>query len=452
MSRSWLLPLLTFIALGSALVAAAEPPAPRLDRGEIETLRTMLDDAREMLRDDYLPKDRFNADFVQRCREADAQLRQVESYSAGFMLIASTLQTLDPRIYFLPPPRAGRVDYGWNFRVVGQEAYIVQVDRESDAARQGLKPGDKLLAIEGIALQRDTAFAVDYLFHWVSPRGGLRLVVQSPGEEPRELSLASTVRPPRKLHQETRGRSVVLRRVPTASDWQRWQDVQSGGKFVRRFGDVAVWRALALEADLPAIKAGLAEIRGAQSLILDLRGNACYDHEHAELLLDALFTQGFEAGRIDRGRGHPDEKIKVSGSAQALTGTVVVLVDERTSFYAELIARVLQQKQRAVIMGDRTRGRVLEQIVYGAARGAAFNFNVAGLVVPHGEVVLADGSKLDGVGVTPDYLLLPRAEDFAQRRDPVLSRALALLKQKLSPEEAFALLRMPYEDEDDYVE
>ena len=52
---------------------------------------------------------------------------------------------------------------------------------------------------------------------------------------------------------------------------------------------------------------------------------------------------------------------------------------------------------------------------------------------------MSDGQSLERVGVTPDELLLPTAEDLAARRDIVLTRAVELAGGKIDPVKAGAL-------------
>jgi C-terminal processing protease CtpA/Prc len=53
---------------------------------------------------------------------------------------------------------------------------------------------------------------------------------------------------------------------------------------------------------------------------------------------------------------------------------------------------------------------------------------------------MADGKSLEGVGVLPDELLLPKPEEIAGKRDPVLARAAAMLGADFDPAKAWSLL------------
>lgn len=59
--------------------------------------------------------------------------------------------------------------------------------------------------------------------------------------------------------------------------------------------------------------------------------------------------------------------------------------------------------------------------------------------VTDGDLIMTDGKSLEGQGVIPDELLLPKPADLAAKRDPVLARAMSLVGLIVSPEKAGAL-------------
>jgi C-terminal processing protease CtpA/Prc len=63
-----------------------------------------------------------------------------------------------------------------------------------------------------------------------------------------------------------------------------------------------------------------------------------------------------------------------------------------------------------------------------------------GIQVLVAELLMPDGKSLERVGISPDEPLLPQPEDIANKRDPVLARAAAILGANIDPEKAGALM------------
>ena len=62
-------------------------------------------------------------------------------------------------------------------------------------------------------------------------------------------------------------------------------------------------------------------------------------------------------------------------------------------------------------------------------------------------LTMRDGKSLEDIGVTPDEIVLPTADDLAQNRDPLLSRAASLLGKQITPDEAYKLLRQKTQEQ-----
>jgi len=67
-----------------------------------------------------------------------------------------------------------------------------------------------------------------------------------------------------------------------------------------------------------------------------------------------------------------------------------------------------------------------------------------GAFIADADLMMVDRKSLEHVGVGPDIVILPTAQDLANDRDPVLAKAAGLVGVKLSPEEAATAI--PYED------
>lgn len=96
----------------------------------------------------------------------------------------------------------------------------------------------------------------------------------------------------------------------------------------------------------------------------------------------------------------------------------MVLIDGGTRSGKEVVARALQRHKRAQLVGERTAGAVVA--------GQPFLLADHSLLFLAVEDILADGERLEGVGVKPD-VQVPAGLEYAEGRDPQLERALDLL-------------------------
>ena len=113
---------------------------------------------------------------------------------------------------------------------------ITAVKNGSDAAAKGLKPGDQILAIEGFRPTRDTWWKLNYAFHTLAPRSGIKLVVVSPGAQPRELMVMSIVKNLPKNYDFTGGSDIwdVIRQEQDEDERMMTRSVE--------LKDVLVWK------------------------------------------------------------------------------------------------------------------------------------------------------------------------------------------------------------------
>jgi C-terminal processing protease CtpA/Prc len=421
----------TLLVAALSVLTATTTFAERPSTLALQQITTELGDARELIYKHYFPPANIPDDFRKRFDPAYKAIRQAENIGDAYATAADLLASVDPRIRLYPGIKVNRIDYGWTYAIIGNDAYVVQLDQDGHARELGLKLGDRILALEGIALNRSSAQDLYYLINTLTPRTVLRVLAQSPNEEPRWLAIKSTVRPAWK-HKADGTRDL------SREEQRDYRDRRLAKNQIRTLGDIAIWRPEQLSYE-PLIKDAMKLVAPSSSLIIDLRHTYLRDHQSALRLLSDLFTDRFSVGRIDRAVWDID--LTIAGHKNAFQGTVLILINYETSMHAEFIAHVLQARQRAVLIGDRTMGRVFHEGFFNAMRGdrRSSQVNVSQLAIPEGDFILDDGTILHGQGVPPDYQIFPTADDIANRRDPVLSKAVELLKGTLSPEEAYTL-------------
>jgi len=152
--------------------------------------------------------------------------------------------------------------------------------------------------------------------------------------------------------------------------------------------------------------------RGAEGLVLDLRGNGGGLLSEA-VLVSSVFIEDGEIVSV-RGRSRPERTQEAEGDAIDADVPVVVLVDGGSASASEIVTGALRDRGRATVVGTNTFGKGLVQEVEPLSNGGYLDITVANYYLPSGKTITARGLK-------PDV----RAEDNPRtRRDEALPKAL----------------------------
>ena len=130
-------------------------------------------------------------------------------------------------------------------------------------------------------------------------------------------------------------------------------------------------------------------------VILDLRGNP------GGLLVEATDVAGafLNGGTIVEFfmPGKSPEIFNATGDGDSKT-PLVVLIDRGTASAAEIVAAALQDRNRAVIVGERTFGKAAVQDLTELSNGSAIELTIGYYLTP-------SGKRLEGQGLDPDILV-----------------------------------------------
>lgn len=424
------------VVMGAVCLPGQSQNFSRVDR---EQARTMLKDVASDIRQHYYDAKFHGVDLEAKVREGMERIAQAPSYDVASTDIAAFFETLnDSHSFYVPPGHFTKQEYGWRFQMVGSKCLVTQVNPKSDAAAKGLKPGDQVLTIEGFTPERDSLIRLKNVINTLMPMRSLTVDVLDSSNHLRKLSLMAQMKTGKqvsdsmdltggdqwmkRLEQERQLRSVRVRYKEAGSDLL----IVKLPEFV--------------ETELEVDEL-LAKARKHKSLILDLRGSPGGSEETLQYLLGGLFNREIKiADRISRTETKPLST--KHGSHAVFSGNVVVLVDSQSASASELFARTIQIQKRGTVMGDRTAGATMEAEHYFHKTGINPVFYY-GASITVADLILPDGKSLEHAGVTPDITALPSSSDLQNNRDPVLSRAAALLGVELSAEDACKLF--PYE-------
>jgi C-terminal processing protease CtpA/Prc len=182
------------------------------------------------------------------------------------------------------------------------------------------------------------------------------------------------------------------------------------------------------------VDAILGKMRKHKAVIFDLRDNPGGFESTLQRLVGCLFQ--YDIKMFDRVGRDSTKPVSASGRhSDAFTGRFAVLIDSKSASASELFARIVQLQRRGFVIGDRSSGKVMEAQFY--SHDLSIDWAALyGASITRADLLMSDGKTLEHVGVEPDILILPTAQDLAASRDPVLAKACKLLGTPISPEEA----------------
>ncbi len=362
----------------------------------------MFDEVWRIVNEKYLYADFGGIDWEglypeYRTRIMRAQSRD-EFYTAMIDLVA---QLNDNHSRFVPPAdvetedavasgREIRFGIGVIVQPKPDGGFVQQVFPESPAARADIRPRDRIVAVNGRPyipsdgdLQGDIGTSV-------------RLTIARPGAKLRDVLLT---------RQEVRA-SVLpyYRRFPGDIGY-----VSIPTLWVHDMGEQVSGALTDLVAGGP--------LRG---LIIDLRSNR---GGWGEVLSGILshFVRGQVGVFFGRDYVRPlVVNLPAGPDMRNLSAGLVVLVDEETASYAEVLAAVLQAEAGAIVVGARSAGNTETIYAHALRDGSRLWLAQEGFR-------LRDGADLEGRGVIPDVLLEVDWTRYSEDDDPQLLEALRLL-------------------------
>jgi C-terminal processing protease CtpA/Prc len=427
---------ITLVFLSSAILHSQQKT--KMDSINRDRSRAILRDAYENLKKHYYDSKFHGVDIDAGYKDFDAKIQNASSLSQAFGLVAGYLDALnDSHTFFEPPSRPYRVDYGYRMQIFGENCFITRVRPGTDAESK-VHPGDQVIGFNNFAVNRGDLWKMSYYFDDLSPQKASLLALRTPQGEEKQITVDAKVRELKK----------VLDLTGESGDWDLWQMVRDSQNYdhaVRQryyeMGDVMIWKMPEFFLDDAETDHVFAIARKHKALVLDLRGNPGGEIATLEHMLGNVFDHDVKvADRVGRKEMKPE--IAKTRGGSAFSGKLVVLVDSGSASAAELFPRVVQLEHRGVVVGDRTMGAVMEARGYSASQGMDTKI-FYGFSITEADLIMKDGKTIEHVGVTPDEIVIPTAQDLSAGRDPALSHAAELAGLAIDPTAAEKLF--PFE-------
>lgn len=265
---------------------------------------------------------------------------------------------------------------------------VVRVIAGSPALKAGVRPGDRILAADGVPVSREMS----------------RVDRQQDSTRLAASHVALT------LARAPFGDTVQVRVERTA--WHA-PAVSEQGMLADSVGYVRLSTISAKSADELEHSVDALVQRGAEALVLDLRGNTGGLFEEGVRAASLFLPRGVVVSSLV-GRGGSDVQPHRARHSRWSDLPLTVLVDERTASAAEVIAAALHDHGRALLVGTPTYGKGVVQRVLRLSPDLSLRLTTARWLTPNGvslERRTGKGAAARG-GLIPDVLL-----DDAVRRD-----------------------------------
>ena len=395
----------------SAPTATPEPTAlPEATATPSEPLTSeqrdqLFNDVWTTVNDNYLYPDFNGVDWEQVRRDFAPQVQAAVSDADFYTVLSAMVDKLnDDHSRFAPPEDAryeDAISSGTDTYVgIGvlsvtetNAALVTLVFADSPAAEAGIERGDRIISVDGQPFTD---------VNQIRGEAGttVQLTVRGPQAESRELTLT---------------RRAIQGKITPSS--RRLPNAPAIGYVLipSLFADDMHTQVI---SQLAALKTGDVPLNG---LILDLRSNGGGWRNVLQGIL-AQFTSGNVGDFFNGGETSP---LEIAPGAEFETYhrlPLVVLVDNASVSYAEVLAGALQY-QGATVIGVPSQGNTETIYQYNFDDGSRLWVAQEGFKLP-------DGTDFEGVGVQPDIVVAEDWSNYSLPNDPAILQAIAVIQEK----------------------
>lgn len=305
--------------------------------------------------------------------------------------ISGMLSTLDPYTTFYREEDTGDLDFmttgkyggfGSLIRKSGEYIQVTNVYKGFPADKNGIRPGDLMLSIDGVSLRNVTSDKASDMLKG-EPGTEAEIVIRQNGEE---------------ITKRLKRERISISAVP----YYGMVDENTGYIRFTNFTQNCI-------AEVRGALVDLKDNLGAEDLILDIRSNPGGLVNEAVEIVNLFVRPGQEVVST-RGRARQfDAVFRTSKTPVAPDMPLVILINRASASASEIVAGAIQDLDRGVIVGERSFGKGLVQVARPLSYKAQVKITTAKYYIPSGRCIQAvdfshpneDGS----VGYIPDSLI-----------------------------------------------
>jgi carboxyl-terminal processing protease len=297
--------------------------------------------------------------------------------------VKGMVSELDPHSAYLPPEefaqfqgetagKFGGVGVEVDFR--NDDVTVIAPIEGSPAARAGIRPGDKIIAIDGKPMRGERLDKLVTMMRGVAGTRVAMTVHRQGVQDPLVFDL---------MREEIHVQSVTAKPLAGQVAYLRIRQFQEGTH------DEMLRAAAKLRAETKG------EIRG---VLLDMRNNPGGLVEEGEGVADEMLDSGLIY--TTRSRGKIVDTVRAHDGGAFSTVPIVALVNEYSASTTELVSGALQDNHRATLVGAPTFGKGSVQTIFPLPGGAGMRLTTMRYYTPSGRSIQAEG-------IHPDILIQP---------------------------------------------
>lgn len=293
--------------------------------------------------------------------------------------IKGMLRELDPHTNYMPPDifkdfeseTAGEFGgLGIEISIQNGVLTIISPIEDTPAWKAGIKPGDKVIAIDGNSTKGFSLVEASALLKGKRGDPVVLSVVRDNADKPVDITVV-------------RGQVKIKSVKATQLD--------DGYLYVKITSFI--------ETTHKELEKALAEYKSAnkgkmEGLLIDLRKNPGGLLDQATKICDMFLKEGVIVSTIARDPKNK-EVTYATKKAQYADVPIVILINEYSASASEIVSGALQDNKRALIVGERSFGKGSVQSVIKLGDGSGLKLTVARYYTPNGISIQAEGIKPD---------------------------------------------------------
>lgn len=292
--------------------------------------------------------------------------------------IKGMLKELDPHTNYMPAEvfKEFESETSGEFAGLGIEMSIqngvltiISPIEDTPAWIAGVKPGDKVIAIDGKSTKGLSLVEASQLIKGKNGTKVVLKIIREKNNEPLDISI-------------TRGQ-IKIKSV-------KYTDLEDGFAYVRITSFIEN-TAKDLEK---ALEKHLDKSKKFEGLIIDLRKNPGGLLDQAIKVSDMFLKEGVIVSTIGRNKAEK-EVTSATKKGKYKDFPLIILVNEYSASASEIVSGALQDNKRALIVGERTFGKGSVQSIVKLPDGSGLKLTVARYYTPSGVSIQAEGIKPD---------------------------------------------------------